>query len=223
MKNSIAFPNILRSGILVDMPEDAKVRFLDECSVRQFIAPTEFLTQGGSSSGMFIIAHGRVEVSYCDNEGNVTLIHLAGPGECLGEVEALSEQPCAASCKSLPNTTVLFCPTPLLYEQIHSTVFVRNLMSVLHERLIRDNKFRSVNQFYSVDQRLGIYLCQFSSPTRPEVKISQSYLANVVGCSRQTINKKLADLRDDGLIALGKSTITILQREALLNRVDELL
>jgi len=223
MKNSVAFPHLLRSSILADMADDRKTSFLDECSMRHYTAPTELLTQGAPAYGIYMIAYGRIEVSYTDDEGNLALIHMAGPGEILGEAEALTENPCAATCTTMPDTTVLFCPTPLLYDQIHSPVFVRNLINILYERLTRDNKFRSVNQFYSLEQRLCIYLCQVSSITRPEVVINQAHLASAIGCSRQTINRKLQELRDEGLIGISKGAIKILSRDKLQNRVDQLL
>ena len=223
MKNSIAFPQLLHCSLLEDLPDDAKVSFLDECSLRRYVAPTEILTQGAPVTSLFLIAIGRIEVSYCDGEGNQTLIHMAVPGEVLGEAEALTKNPSAATCTTLPNTTLLCAPAPLVYEHVRSAVFVRNLMAVLYERLIRDNKYRNVNQFYTLDQRLCIYLCQLSSATRPEVKINQSDLANVVGCSRQSINRKLAELRDEGLITMGKGAIKVLARDRLETRVRELL
>ena len=44
---------------------------------------------------------------------------------------------------------------------------------------------------------------------------SQTYLAGVVGCSRQTINKELGVLRDKGFISVEKGVIEILDREKL--------
>ena len=222
MKNSVAFPQLLQCPLLEDLPDDAKVRFLDGCSLRRFTAPTEILTQGAPVTSLYLIAIGRIEVSYCDGEGNQTLIHMAAPGEVLGEAEALTKNPSAATCTTLPNTTLLCAPAPLVYEHVRSPVFVRNLMAILYERLIRDNKYRNVNQVYTLGQRLCISLCQLSSANRPEVRINQADLANIVGCSRQSVNRKLAELRDEGLITMGKGAIKVLARDRLETRLKKL-
>jgi len=44
---------------------------------------------------------------------------------------------------------------------------------------------------------------------------SQTYLAGVVGCSRQTINKELGALRDKNFISTKKGKIEVLDREKL--------
>ena len=215
VKNSLAYPQLLRASILADLPDDTKSRFIDHCHLRAHAAPTEILTQGAPAPGFFLIAHGRVEVSHCDAGGNSSLIYLAGAGEVLGEVEALTDNTCAASCRTLPNTTLLFCPTQQVLEQIASIQFFRNILSTMYERLMRDNRLLIINQFYTLDQRLCIYLCQLSSLTRPDISVSQMQLAGMIGCSRQAINRKLAKLQADGLIALRKGTIRVIDREKL--------
>lgn len=220
MKNSIAFPNLLRASILKNLPCETTTSFIDQCQIRRYATPTEILTQGLPPPGLFLIANGRVEVSYCDADGNSSLIYIAGAGEVLGEVEALTDSPCAASCTTLPNTTLLYCPTPLIFERIASVEFFRNVLSTMYERLMRDNRLLIINQFYTLDQRLCIYLCQLSSPRRPDVTISQAQLAGMIGCSRQAINRKLAKLRDAGLISLRKGAIRVLDREGLLQQGD---
>ena len=110
---------------------------------------------------------------------------------------------------------MLFCATPLVYTHLQSPVFVRNLAGIYYDRLIRDNMAKSVSQFYSVDQRLCIYLSQLTSEQRPQIRVSQSSLAAIIGCSRQTVNRKLGELRDNAVIQLGKGLITVLDRKAL--------
>lgn len=221
MKNSIAFPNLLRCPILRDMSEEQKAAFLDQCALRRYPAPAEVLAQGAPAPGMFLVAQGQVEVSYCDPDGNVTIIHTCHPGDILGEVESISANLCAATCTARADTVLLFCPTPLLFGQIQSVIFVRNLVGIFYGRLTRENRSRSLSQYNSVEQRLCLYLCQFSTPAKRQITVNQSYLANVVGCSRQTMNRKLGELRDDGIIALGKGMIQVLDRPRLEARIDD--
>jgi DNA-binding transcriptional regulator YhcF (GntR family) len=49
----------------------------------------------------------------------------------------------------------------------------------------------------------------------PSVKIRQIELAGFAGCSRQTANRTLAQLRAEGIVAIGRGSIKVLDRERL--------
>jgi CRP-like cAMP-binding protein len=218
MKNCIRYPHLMKAEILADLPEDVKAEFLDQCSVRIFDKPTEVLQQGVIATGMFMVAHGSIDITHDTEEGQTVIIHTAGQGEIVGEVEAIADKPCAATVTVAGNSTLLFCPKPILFDYLKNTVFLRNLVAIFYERLVRDNTFKSVDQFYPVERRLCAYL-QKMSREKPQISKSQAYIANVVGCSRQTVNRELGILRDQKVIALEKGSILILDREALDARV----
>ena len=218
MKNCIRFPHLMKADILMDLPEDFKVDFLDQCSVRIIDRPVAILSQGEMALGMFMVAHGSIEISHMTEEGQTVIIHNGGQGAIVGGVEAIADRPCAATVTVSANSTILLCPKPLLFDCVKNMVFLRNLASHIHEIMLRDNKFKSVDQFYPVEKRLCTYLQQMFRE-KGEISKSQAYIANVVGCSRQTINRELGVLRDQNVIALEKGSIHILDREALDARV----
>lgn len=218
MKNCVRFPRLLKSDILADLPEDFKGSFLDQCSVRIFDTATVVLAQGEMAAGLFMVAHGTFEITHMTEEGQTVIIYNAGQGEIVGEVEAIADKPCAATVIASDNSTILFCPKPVLFDCVKNAVFLRNLTSVFYERLVRDNKFKSVDQFYPVEKRLCAYLQQMFRE-KGEISKSQAYIANVVGCSRQTVNRELGVLRDQRVISLEKGSIHILDRDALDARV----
>lgn len=170
---------------------------------------------------MFLICHGSIEVSYLSEQGHQSILYHAGSGDALGLFEALASRPCAASCVAMPNSCALFCPTPLLFQQMQSPVWIRNIAARTLVMLERDNEGKSVDQHYTVEQRICNHLWQLSTQTA-EIKQSQSYLATMVGCSRQTVNKELGILRDHDVIMLGKGKITVLSRKALIDRINDL-
>lgn len=222
MKNSLQFPHLLDCEILHDLADDQKSDFLNQCALQTYQTKSTILDQGQRSNGMFIVAHGSVEVSYISEEGFQTIIYHAGPCEAnLGLLEALADRTCAATCAALPNTALLFCPTPLLYQLFQSPVMVRNLASLAMKSLERDNWGKSIDQHYTVEQRICTHLHQLSEQSA-EIRQSQSYLASMVGCSRQTVNKELGVLREHEIIMLSKGKITVLSRDALFKRISQM-
>ncbi len=214
MKISVRYPALRNCPLLDDMTPQEKAAFLDQCIVKYHSKATEVLTQGEHAPGFFIIASGTVEISYISADGHRAIITHLGPGEALGEAEIIAQLPCAASAVVHADTVTLLCTGALVRQTMKSEIFVRNVSRSYVGRMLRDNQFKTVDQFQPVEQRISSYLWHLST-AGPVVRISQSYLANVVGCSRQTVNRVLGRLRDDGLIAIRKEEIEILDPVAL--------
>lgn len=215
MTTPINFQPLLECPLLNGLSLEQKNAFLAECSVKHLEAPTDILRQGETTPVMYLIASGRVEVIYIDKQGNAAVLHVAGPGEVLGEVEGLSGTPCSSTCRTLPDAVVLTASFDLLLKHIPPAHLLRNSAAIMQTRLTRDNELRAIAQFFSVEERLRMYLYQFTNEAHPEARLSQSYLASMVGCSRQTINKLLGDLRRDEVIEIRRGAIVVLDREKL--------
>ena len=221
MKNTIRFPRLLDCDIFHDLSEEHKADFLNQFSVRTFAKRTAFLHQGEHPGGMFLISHGSVEVSFLSEDGYQTIIFHAGPKDILGAIEALAAKPCAATCVAMPDTCVLYCPTPLLFQKLQSPVMIRNVAMLAFKMIERDNSSKAIDQHYTVEQRICSHLWQLSAQGN-DIRQSQSYLATMVGCSRQTVNKELGALREHGIIASSKGKITVLDRDALQRRISSM-
>lgn len=212
MKNAVAFPHLLRARILTDFPQDDKAEFLNRCTVRTFEGPETILKQGEMSPGLFILAHGRMDVLLVGADGEQTLLAHLGPGDTVGEIESISGESCIASCRVLALTTLLFCPTELLFEYLRSPIFIRNLASVFRARLAYDNAVKVLDQHGSLEERLFQRL-RIMCDGRDRVRANQAELAEILGCSRQSVNKALGRLRAEGIIDVAKGQVRILQQE----------
>ncbi|WP_134681751.1 Crp/Fnr family transcriptional regulator [Paracoccus ravus] len=205
----------LDNGLLQGISEPQRQAFLADCPSRSFPDAKDILQQGLSTEIFFIIAEGQVEVSYLDPEGNSIVVHIASPGEVLGEVEALSGRDCAATCKAQSGARLLVCTPDVLFRHLPLAQLIRNLAALLHERLVRDNRQRSVDNFMTADQRIDHYLRELTSPAQPRLCVSQSYIATLAGCTRQTVNLRLRQLRENGAIEFGRGEIRIIDRDRL--------
>gem|GEM_PF-789048 len=188
---------------------------LAETSVQHLRRPTELLRQGDPARWGYMILRGRIEVSFIDINGNRILAHLARAGEVLGEVEQFSGLPCAATCTTLPDTTVMLFDAALVMKHMSADIVLRNFAGIFHDRLSRDNRQQSVAMFYAAEDRIRIHLLGMTSETNPSVQISQTELAGFAGCSRQTANRTLAQLRAEGIVAMARGSIKVLDRSRL--------
>ncbi len=221
MNNSLRFPYLFDCVLLADLPVDEKAAFLNACTVKAITKTTPVLHQGAASEGLILVAHGTVEICYASTEGTNVIIHHATPGEMLGAIEAMALMPCVATCTAFPGATLLFCDKALLERKLQSPTFLRNIARSLYDMMRRDNELRIVGQFYSAEQRICNYLKQLSAHIT-QIPQNQSYVAKVVGCSRQTVNKEFGRLRELGILEVAKGRIRVLDRDALARRIAEL-
>ncbi len=220
LENSVRFPHLLNTEILKGFDVDFKKDFLNTCTVRTYPEPTILYEQGEPAHSFVILAHGFIDVFYAGEDGLEVFVTRIKKGETLGEMETISGELCAASCKTSKNTIVLVCMHDQIMAALQEHQFIKNLTRIFYNRLLGDNKRKYLTQFGTVGDRLRGYLFVLSENTG-RVSETQSYLANVVGCSRQTINRELALMREEGLIAQGGGEIVVLDRTALGRWLDQ--
>jgi len=219
LKNSLRFPHLLNCALLEDLPEAQRIAFLDRCTAIFHERPTTVLAQGRPWRGLFLVASGSVDVTFVASDQNRYFVVGATPGDALGELEAVADRPCAATCRTGANTTLLHCDKALFREYFRFETFQRNVMRICYDRLTREAQRLLVDNRYTVEQKICHYIVEATSPNRSAVARNQDVLASMVGCSRQTLNRTLGALRDSGLIALKRGQIEALDREGLRVRI----
>jgi len=214
MRLSLQFSHLAKASFFEGMQPSQVDRFLDSCVLRTVPDGTVILQQDTEAPGIALIAHGCVEVTLRNPDGHVAVLHHAREAETLGCMEAIAEQPCVASCTAVGDATYLFCPVETLRNELAHPLIQRNVMRITRARMLRDSQRRHVDQHYSLDRRVCAYLLRLSDRSN-RVAHSQSYIANLASCSRQSINRALATLREEGLIMIEKGKIRLVDRRGL--------
>ena len=217
--NSIKYPHLHKSTLLANLPKDLANQFLNQSLVHSFSKTQAFIEQGQVSKGLFLVAHGHVEVSMISHSGQSTYIGQATTGGCLGEIEAINKKECIASCFARKDTVLLFTPTHQLMGFLSNIEFLKNLFLIFHDRMQYNNLFRSIDKLDPVDVRLRAYL-HFMSMAQPTVRKSQTELADVIVCARQNLNKELGKLRDAGFVEIKSGAVVVLDRHRLVEGID---
>ncbi len=177
------------------------------------------MRQGDESTGLSLIADGTVEIATVDDLGHETVLHNAGPGEVIGDIELLAEMPNLATCRCVTDTVVLIFPRSATPELVRNPTIMRNFARLAYLRMAFINRQHCRSLFMPVEVQIYATLAQLSVHGSKIVH-SQAYVADMVGCSRQTVNRVLGELRNDGVVKLSKSRIEIIDRSALLARIS---
>lgn len=222
MKVSEQFPHVFRFDLFADLPRDFVRDFADRSTIRHFQDESVILREGQIPDAVYILLHGTLDITVTETEGRRLLLHRGGQGTMVGDVEILAEIPCIATCETGAAATLLSFPKALLYESLDVPLFCRNLARVQAMRLERANQLRSLDNSIPIERRVATFLCYLADRNQV-VSANQNFLADLVGCSRQTVNRELRALRDHGVIETHNSWIRVLDRPQLESIAQSLL
>lgn len=216
IKNSLRFPKLKTCFLFQDVNEQEVAHFIDACSVKFHSYAENIVTQGELPPGLFLIASGSVEIICHTEAGDRAIITHLAAGDTVGEPELIAQMPCVCSAVAHPDTVTLFSTKSDFKALMGHEAVVRNVMRYYVERLRRDNRLKAIDQFQPVEQRIASYLLHLSD-AHHVLRVSQAYLANAAGCSRQTVNRVLGKLKEEGVLEIRKGSIQILRPDELLH------
>lgn len=175
-------------------------------------------------TNMMVVLRGRVKVCTHSDEGKELVFNLINPGEVFGEIALLDGSERTADAVTLDHCELLVLERrdfiPFLSK--HPEACLR-LLGVLCQRLRRTSELLEEALFLEGPSRLAKRLVRLSElfgrpvegGTRIDMRLSQQQLGNMVGMSRESMNKQLGQWRREGLIRLEDGYITITDVDAL--------
>src|SRR5512145_1225808 len=198
---------------------------LEKCLVRRVYPGGQVLFHMGDEGGsLHIIERGRVKVTIPSNTGEELILAILGAGEVLGELSLFDGKPRSATVQALEETETLCLHRRDLLALMRTRFdVVEKILEVLARRIRDADMLLADMSFLDVTSRLAKKILDLGDTSGIEeggqirigVKITQKDLAAMIGATRESINKQLKALRDQGLVRLCDGTIEILNRELL--------
>ena len=185
---------------------------------RRLVAKELIFSKGDTATHLFYILDGRVKVSALSESGKEIIFALFGPGELFGETALIEGTEHNASAMTLEPTEVLaFDRLDFLALLRRQPSFALSLLTTVCVRLRRASELAEDISFLPFPIRLakrllalaGSYGIPSGTGIRIGLHVCQQELANMVGTSRESVNKQLAIWHKDGLISTRKGYLTI--------------
>lgn len=186
--------------------------------------------QGSTDHRMYLLESGRVKLIRESADRRVQLLSIHAPGEMLGEIPVFDPKggPRTASALAMHDgTQVVWLEREVLFHWLdeHPKVAV-DMLQVMAGRMRDNNERISDLVFMDVPARLAKDADQscltVRRTDRSGVKVphdlTQEELAQLVGSSRETVNKALMDFANRGWIARDGRSIVIYQPGMLIRR-----
>lgn len=186
-----------------------------------------FFEQGEPGDRMFVIMSGKITLSHRADDGRETLLGVLGPGDMFGELSVFDSGIRTAGAVALTDARVL----SLTRDQLRSWMMSRpevaeKLLQALARRLRRTEDSMADLIFCDVPARVAKALLdladKFGTVSGGELLVvhdmTQEELAQLVGASRETVNKALADFVSRAWIRVEQKSVSILDLERLQRR-----
>ena len=183
--------------------------------------------EGDSGDRLYILLTGKVKLGHTSVDGRENLLAVLGPGEIVGELTLFDPGPRSATATAVATTELLALEHNQLMGFIDShPTLAKDMLRALAVRLRLTNTALADLVFSDVPGRVAKALLElaerFGAPTEDGIHVphdlTQEELAQLVGASRETINKSLAEFSSRGWIRLEGRAVTLIDVERLKRR-----
>jgi CRP/FNR family cyclic AMP-dependent transcriptional regulator len=196
---------------------------------RRFRRNEVIFHQGDPGDSLHIVANGAVKIVLPSAEGEEAIIATLREGDFFGELSLLDGAPRSATATALEPSETLVLPRTIFRELMEADADLRDaLLTGLARELRRLTAHVEELHFLDLAGRLAMRLTRLASEAHPgqngEVRLNwpytQSDLAAMIGGTRQSVNRLLSELVDDGLLRIEPDNIIIMDMEALARRAN---
>ena len=201
----------------------AGLTYEDIESVKQHLSPKMvqkgeiFLLEGDWSDSLYFVISGVVKVYKISADGKQQILNIATSGESVNDVSSFDKSPNAANIVTMTPTLLYgikkstLSSIMLKYPQV-----ALNALKVLAGRVRRDSLLVETLSFNQVIGRLANMLLKYYGEEKiVGIKLTQQDMADMIGTSREMVNKSLKIMENNGAIRLQRNGIEILNKEAL--------
>ncbi len=191
---------------------------------RNVVKGEVLFAEGEPGDRMYVIVEGKVKLGQTSVDGRESLLAVLGPAEMFGELSLFDPGTRTSTATALTDAIVLGLGNDQLRPWLAGRPEVAAaLLQALARRLRRTNEAMADLVFSDVPGRVAKALMElgekFGTITPDGLMVThdmtQEELAQLVGASRETVNKALADFAQRGWIRLESRQVLILDVERL--------
>jgi len=226
--STLAHRQLLRSSPFFSRLGDGEAdAILTQATVARYAEGALIFAKGDPGNSMMAVLHGRVMISSPSVDGRQVVLTTFREGDVFGEIALLDGKERTADATAATDCELLVVARRSLLALLERRPeLAHQLLIVLCERIRRTNEQVEDFAFLHLETRIAkalLRLVQEEGQRTPEshlgLKISQRALGEIVGSSRESVNKHLQDWKRSGIIELEKGSILIRDVEALAARI----
>ncbi len=218
---------VRRAPLFTALDDGAAATLRSAMTTVKVIKGNNLFSEGDEGDHLYVIVEGKIKLGTKSVDGRENLLMILGPGEMFGELSLFDPGPRTATATAVTDVRLLALGHDKVIPWVkeHPEVSLQ-LLARLAQRLRRTNEVIGDLVFSDVPGRVAKALLDLGE--RFGVKkddgfyinhdLTQEELAQLVGASRETVNKALADFAGRGWVRLEARAVVVLDYERLLKR-----
>ncbi|CAN5528168.1 cAMP-activated global transcriptional regulator CRP [soil metagenome] len=218
----------MNAGLFRGIDRDAVATLTRELKPVNFRRGHTIFVEGQPGDELYIIVTGKVKIGRRSRDGRENLLAVLGPSDVFGELSVFDAGPRTSTVTAVTAVSAVTMDRDALrvWMSAHPEIG-EQLLRVLARRLRDTNDNLADLIFTDVPGRVAKLLLQlaqrFGVPQADETylvahDLTQEEIAQLVGASRETVNKALAEFVERGWITLQGKCVIILDRSRLARR-----
>ncbi len=216
---------LLRSAPLFGGMDAENARSLIAMMVRREVSRGETIfREGDDGHAMYVLVRGKVKLARTARDGRENLLALLGVGDMFGELTVFDPGPRMSRAHAVEDSVVYELPKDTLDVWLDDHLDMsRHMLRALAQRIRRTSNTMADLIFSDVPGRVAKAILdlghRFGRMERGHVTVrhglTQEELAQLVGASRETVNKALADFASRGWIDVHIGAVEVYEPERL--------
>jgi CRP/FNR family cyclic AMP-dependent transcriptional regulator len=216
-----------RTPLFATLDQDSSASLRASMSEIELARGEVLFHEGDPGDSLYVVLRGKVKLGRTSGDGRENLVAVLGPGEMFGELSLFDPGPRSAGATALVDSTLLGLSQDELTPWLATRPDVaRALLRAIARRLRRTNDSMSDLVFSDVPGRVAKALldlsARFGTAAEDGIHVAhdmtQEELAQLVGASRETVNKALADFAGRGWLRLEARAVVLTNVERLSQR-----
>lgn len=180
--------------------------------------------KGDEGTALYIVRRGAVKIVLPSRIGDEIIVTILSEGEFFGEMSLLDGEPRSADAIAIDASDVLVLRRSDFLSFLQSNEnAIKAVLSLLSRRLRLTDEMLEDTSFLSISSRLAKKLTQLAlsygqkegDVIQIDLSLTQKELGDLIGATRESINKELRVLREKGIIRTEGNRIQILDLQKL--------
>ncbi|MGA3038569.1 MAG: Crp/Fnr family transcriptional regulator [Vulcanimicrobiaceae bacterium] len=205
--------------------EEAQLQQVAQTAALRTYHKHEFIVREGDPGGQFyIILDGSVAVTRVASDGRETILSILKSNDFFGEMSLFDSSLRSASIKTLSDVKVGVIDEKAFLEVLErSPKIARYLVTALSQRLRAANQLIAATTSQDIRARLASLLLNLSQSfgekaengIKISLRLTNQEMANMIGTTRETVNRTLNRFWDEKLIDMRTSHVIVVEPDKL--------
>lgn len=191
----------------------------DQRKVKQYKKRENIYEEGDYPRYLYFIKQGTIKIFKTNESGKEYIIDVLKEGDFIGYVDLIKDTPYTESASALDDAELSLIPKDDFSTLLYGNRDVSSQLIRMLANDIADKEAQLLQLAYnSVRKRVADAVLFLSEKEgKNEINILRDDLARIVGTAKESVIRMLTEFKNDGYIDIVEGSITIKERQKLLN------